>query len=150
MELQWAQKASGVGRGTLCLEGSRPMRAQMIAHHAHLLRLGKVHRAELPHPVGKFPLGAARGDGHLSPPTKRLDHEAEVTGAVPRVFGVKARWSAWHHRPGLSPIAQSLAGTLIEADARPPRILRLLVQIEPVFHSGDNLGTRGREAPLFL
>jgi hypothetical protein len=122
----------------------------VIQDHTNLLRLGTMDVDHLGRALGKLLLGPLRGHAAMPPPLKRLHYHAVVTGAVLGLFRVNATRVPRRHGPGLTAISQPLIGTIIEAPVRPLGHIGRFIEIEPVFHPRDALGTGLGDAPRLL
>ena len=123
---------------------------KIVEHHTDPFGLRVVLIDEIAHALCEVDARALVGDLGMSPGAIHVYEHEDIRRAVAHVLVVDSSGL-----PGLGPnrdtrFADQLPGCFIEADDRSPRIRRLGVEIEDVFHSRHVLGVDRRNAPHLL
>src|ERR1044071_5676094 len=87
---------------------------------------------------------------HVPPSALRLDVEEDITGAASVILVVATLRLPRLCGQRQAHLVRELVRELIEADGGELRVVRLLVQIQQVFHAPDELTPYLRNAPFFL
>src|SRR5262245_44064979 len=102
------------------------------------------------HRVGKVELGPLLRHLHMPPAGLGFHEEKKIARAVALVFVIIALRSPRLGWQRLSGLFNELLGRLIKVDLGPRRIIGLRVDLQDIFHSGDERGPDLWDAPLFL
>lgn len=126
-----------VGWGRV-IERTRLVRVQIVHHHPdHLcVRIG-LHEAL--HGLCKVDLGAPLGDPGFPLASRRFAKQHDIGNAAAHILDILPRWLAWLYGLGRTGVVNQLPWRLIEADDRPLPIIRGFIQMEHVFHGGDEI-----------
>ena len=112
------------------------------------LRVVLVH--EVAHARGEIEARPVVGDFGMAPRAVDIDEQEDVRRAVADVFVIDAWWAS-RAGPDRDPrFANELPRRFIEADHWPPRVRRLGVEREHVFHARHVLGADRRNPPHLL
>ena len=98
---------------------------------------GEVDVAEVLEDVGIVDGRAPLGDLDVAPAFERGEQHEQVGRAVALVLVVVARRLARPHRQRRARLGDELLGGLVEADERPGRIVRAVIDLEHVLHRRD-------------
>src|SRR5262252_4697268 len=126
------------------------MGIEIVQHDANHRGLWVAFVHQPLHRVGEIELGPLLCHLHMPPAGLGFHEEKEIARAVPLIFIIIALRSprlAWQRLSGL---CNELLGRLIKVDLGPSRIIGLCVDLQNIFHSGDELGPDLWDAPLFL
>src|SRR5215813_794371 len=102
------------------------------------------------HRVGEVELCPLLRHLHMPPAGLRFHEEKEIARAVPLIFIIIARRSPRLGWQWLAGLFNELLGRLIKVDLGPSRIIGFRVDLQDIFHRGDELGPDLWDAPLFL
>jgi hypothetical protein len=137
------------------LEGSSRRRrprcacSEVVYHQANPVCVRVEIVCEVAHHFGELHLSAMLGHLRFSVALERLEGHEHVSRTLPLVFGVEAFRLPGLHRQRISHLGQQLAGSLVEANDRAFRIVRLFVEVQDCFHPPHECGVLlGRDHPL--
>lgn len=126
------------------------MAVQIVQHDSDHFRLWKEFIDQGLHLVGELLAGAALGHDSLSPSSQGLEQQKEVTTPLPFILIILSTGPAGFHRQGLPNIHQQLTRPLVKTDHRTPRIIRLGIQVQHIFHPPNKIRCHLRNAASFL
>ena len=130
------------------------MGVELVHDQDELVRFPVAPVHEVAHKARPVLTPALVGDRHLAPTAERLEGHEQIGGAVAHVFAVIAfgpprpviACRARRHRG--AHLADQLLAALVQADHRPLRVMRAVVDRQHVFHVEHELGrVLGRNAP---
>src|SRR4029077_19178659 len=102
------------------------------------------------HRVGEVDLRSLLRHLYMPPAGLRFHEEKKVARAVALVFIIIALRPPWLSRQRLPSLFNELLTRLIKVDLGPGGIIGLGVDLQHVFHGGDELRTHLGDAPLLL
>ena len=127
------------------------MRREIVLHQHDLRRAGKVHVGQFLEHLGVIDGGVAVGDLDATPALQRREHHEQVGHAVAFVFVIVTRLASGRGGNGRARLGNHLLRGLVETHHGALRIMRPLIDLQHVFHVGDEgrIGLR-RDHPLLF
>src|SRR5215475_1252923 len=126
------------------------MRIEIVQHDPNHGGFGVAFVHQPLHRVGEVDLRALLRHLHMPPAGLRFHEEKKVTRAVALVFIIIALRPPWLRWQWLPRLFDELLGGLIKVDLGPCGIIWLGVDLQDVFHGGDELCPHLWDAPLLL
>src|SRR5271157_588043 len=132
------------------IEGPSTVGIEIVLHQTDALDMWIPRLNQVSHKESVFFFGATPEDTHHAPATERFDGHHHTTGAVASIFIVLFQWRPWTHGERDHHIADELTWAFIKANLRKVRIIGLFIEIEEIFHTGQELTIYLRKAPLMF
>ena len=128
----------------------RLVRVQIVEHHPHSLCLREGFVNQPSHLSGEVLHSSLLGHCDVPPSSLRLTKHEQVAHASSLIFVIETLDFSGSRRDRLSSFSNQLLARFIKADCRALLIVIFSVQIEHVFHAGDELGVDFTDAPLLF
>ncbi len=126
------------------------MRVELIANQADDLGFGITFVNQPAQLSGAIKHSSARRHFDMPPASLWLAKQKEVGRAVPLVLKIRACEATRRGWQRSASLGDQLFALFIKTDFRALGIIRLVVEIEHIFHPRDEFRTDFRETPLFL
>ena len=134
MPLEPLDEAARLGRLEGLIERGRHVRVQVVLHEHDLVGLRKMNVAQVLENAGIIDRRAPLGDLHMPKAFEWRKQHEQVGGAVALILVVVASRLAGPHGQRHSSLGDQLLGGLVEADQRPARIVRTVIDLEHILH----------------
>src|SRR5215210_5731483 len=150
VKLQLPQDTPRFIRRERLIKRCRSVRVQIVEHHPHPLGLWECFINKPSHLSSEVLHRSLLGHLDVSPSSLRLTNHKQVTHATSLIFIIESLDFSSSRWGRLSAFSNQLFTCLIKADCRMLLIIIFCVQIEHVFHAGDELGVYFTYAPLLF
>src|SRR5580765_1284781 len=139
VDLQLVDQSPGFGRREPLVQRRHLVRVQVVHHQHDLLGRRVLDVDQVADHLGEIDLGTAIRDRNSPPAPEWLERHEQVDRAVPLVLVIPPGGTAGlrrHRRPRLP---DQLLRLLVQADDRPVRVVRPVVDVEDVLHRTDEV-----------
>ena len=126
------------------------VRVQVVHDDTHALGFREAFVNEPLHLAREVRHRALLGYFDMPEATLRLTEHEQVAHASSLIFVIEPRDLSWTHRQRATSLSNQLLARLVKADHRQLLGVRFSVQIQHVFHAGDELGIDLADTPWLL
>ena len=123
---------------------------QIIQHDADALRFGKVNVYEFLHAGSEVDGSTAVGDFDLAPGPMHVEEDEQIGCAIPPVLAIVTLQLSRLGLDRLANLADELGRAFVETDHRALPIRPFSIEVEHIFHAGDELAVDLWDAPHVL